>query len=127
MIGQSFQRFYLEEKEGEKVYLSVAKVNLYDKHQKDLKLLKTALSYDREIYRAFFQKPGKINYPAYVGYTIQAGDKIAVKRCSHDEFVKEVKKLIEKSKTGWKRTGNLRIHFTGDRKGHIFTITGFKR
>lgn len=85
-------------KEGEKVYLSIAKVNLYDKHQKDLKLLKTALSYDRETYRAFFQKPGKINYPAYVGYTMQAGDKIAVKRCSHDEFVKEVKKLIEKAK-----------------------------
>ena len=85
-------------KEGEKVYLSVAKVNLYDKHQKDLKLLKTAFSYDREIYRAFFQKPGKTNYPAYVGYTIQASDKIAVKRCSHDEFVKEVKKLVEKAK-----------------------------
>ena len=78
----------------DRVYLSIAKVNLYDKHQKDLKLLKTALSYDRETYRAFFQKPGKINYPAYVGYTKQAGDKIAVKRCSHDEFVDVYKRQV---------------------------------
>lgn len=76
-------------------YLSVAKAASYEKHKSDLAKLKTVLKVaDREVYRAFFQRPEKNNYCAYVGFTVQNGKKRNVKKCTYDEFRKNVKKIL---------------------------------
>lgn len=77
-------------------YLSIAKVAAYEKHKRDLQLLKKVLrDFDDDTYRDFFQKPGKNNYCAYVGSTQQNGKKISVKRCeSYDDFKKNVEKIL---------------------------------
>lgn len=76
-------------------YLSVAKTAVYDKHREDLKKLKEIFNAaDRDMYRSFFQKEGKDNYCAYIGYTIQNGKKKKVKKCSYDDLKKNIKKII---------------------------------
>ena len=76
-------------------YLSVAKVASYEKHKKDLELLKKLFrDADREVYRAFFQKEGKDNYPAYIGFKIQNGKKKKIKKCTYDDIKKNTKKSM---------------------------------
>ena len=72
-------------RDGEK-YLSYAKVKSYDKHQRNLKLLKQAVKStgDTQLYRNIFHDANDKmdNYPAYVGKGSQNH------RCSYDEFRK---------------------------------------
>jgi len=76
-------------------YLSVAKTAAYDKHRKDLNILKEVCkAADRDMYRGFFQKEEKDNYCAYIGYTIQNGKKKKVDKCSYDDLKKRIKKII---------------------------------
>lgn len=76
-------------------YLSVAKVNLYEKHRKDLELLKRLLkSYSKEVYKDFFEKSGKDNYCAYIGALKKNGKKLSMKKCTREDFLKRIKKLI---------------------------------
>lgn len=80
---------------GENAYLSVAKAATYDKHKKDLKLLKEVLNMvNPKVYKDFFRKSGKDNYCAYVGYTIQNGKKIKLRRCSYEDLKNNIKKII---------------------------------
>lgn len=76
-------------------YLSVAKTSIYDKHRDDLKKLKEVFkAADKDVYRNFFQKEGKDNYCAYIGYTIQNGKKKKVKKCGYDDLKKSIRKII---------------------------------
>lgn len=79
-------------------YLSVAKVNKYEKHKKDLALLKRVIAETgRENYRNFFRKEGVANYCAYIGYTIINGKKQKVKRCKYEDLQKEIKNILTKN------------------------------
>lgn len=79
-------------------YLSVAKVNVYDKHRKDLRLLKEVISQaGKEVYREFFRKKGKANYCAYIGCTVNNGKKIKVEKCSYEELKKEIGQIFRKA------------------------------
>lgn len=78
-----------------KSYLSVAKVATYEKHQKDLKLLKDVFrAVDDGVYSEFFQREGKDNYSAYVGFTKQNGKKKKVSKCTYEDLKKSIKKII---------------------------------
>lgn len=78
-------------------YLSIAKVGIYEKHKKDLQCLKEVIKgFDKAVYRNFFQKPGKDNYCAYIGTTLQNRKKFSVKRCSYDDFKKATEKILKK-------------------------------
>ncbi len=82
-----------------KSFLSFAKVNQYEKHANDLKLLKEVLNEDEEVYRQFFKKQNSANYCAYIGSYKKAGKKVSVKRCTQEEFYKAVKKEMSKIKS----------------------------
>lgn len=76
-------------------FLSVAKAASYEKHERDLRLLKNLiLKLGPDVYRGFFRKEGKDNYCSYIGYTIQNGRKQKIKRCSQEDFYKQIKKLV---------------------------------
>lgn len=79
-----------------KYYLSVAKVNMYDKHKKDLNILKKLFKENSKIYRDFFIVEGKNNYSAYVGFININGKKKNLKRCSREDFIKNIKKQLER-------------------------------
>lgn len=79
-------------------YLSVAKVKTYEKHKKDLRRLKDIiLQAGKEVYRDFFQKKGKANYCAYIGYTVANGKKTKVKKCSYEDLKKEIRQIFSKA------------------------------
>lgn len=78
-------------------YLSVAKVNTYEKHHEDLKKLKRLVrTYCPQNYSACFSSvEEKNNYCAYVGLCRKNGRKLQVKRCTQEEFQKFLKKLLQ--------------------------------
>lgn len=53
-----------------KSYLSVAKVNLYDKHKEDLRILKQLFKENHKVYKEFFVDEGKSNYCAYLNIVV---------------------------------------------------------
>lgn len=80
-----------------KVYLSVAKVAIYEKHRKDLRELKELVKkYCKEEFKPFFVLDGKDNYCAYIGDRIETQKKLRLAKCSQEDFYKRVKKLVEK-------------------------------
>ena len=84
----------LEELLGNKNSISAAKVDTYNEHQKDLKLLKEfARNADRELYNKIFGVPkkGEMNYSTYIGRCLTHNSKKAVlneKICSQEDFCK---------------------------------------
>lgn len=83
---------------GNQSFLSVAKVNSYEKHKRDLVELKDIVKkYCPQEYKTFFQRSGVANYCAYVGSVKIAGKSISVKKCSVDDFLKNVRKLVGKA------------------------------
>lgn len=80
-------------------YISLAKVNIYDKHKKDLILLKdyvrTHCPQDcdaKDWYKKFFRYADKVNnYAAYIGMDKQKG----YKKCSAEEFYAFLKKELK--------------------------------
>lgn len=82
------------------VYLSSAKVRIYDEHKSDLELLKKLLkNYDRNTYINFFKKKDKNNYCAYVGFLEKKNKKISIKqKCSQEKFYTAVNSLLKKIK-----------------------------
>lgn len=79
------------------VYLSSAKVRIYNEHKSDLELLKKLIrNYDRDTYIKFFKKKEKNNYCAYVGFLEKKNKKIRVKKCSQEDFNKSVTSLLKK-------------------------------
>ncbi|MCI8665639.1 MAG: type II CRISPR RNA-guided endonuclease Cas9 [Dorea sp.] len=78
-------------------YLSVAKVNSYQKHGEDLRLLKSLIrECCPEDYKAFFSSAGHDNYCAYVGSLKKNGKKHQIKWCSQEDFYKSLKKLLNR-------------------------------
>ena len=85
-------------------YISDAKVAVYEKHKKDLKVLKSVIkeSFRSEYDRIFRDPECESNYCAYVGSYSTNGrndnNSIPVKkRCSQDEFYSEIKKIISQA------------------------------
>lgn len=83
------------------VYLSMAKVRCYEKHQKDLAILKQFVrEKDGKSYKEFFCTAKEDNYCAYVGYTEKNGKWVKVKKCSYDTMKKSIEKLVNKLADG---------------------------
>lgn len=81
-----------------KVYVSVAKVAIYEKHRQDLRELKELVKkYCKEEFKPFFVLEGKDNYCAYIGDRIETQKKLRLAKCSQEDFYKRVKKLVEKA------------------------------
>ena len=83
---------------GDSRFLSDAKIAVYEKHKKDLKILKTVLKQDMAAYNDIFKSTGKASYAAYVKHaTTGKKEKLAIeKSVSAEEFYKEIKKKLEK-------------------------------
>lgn len=82
------------------LYISDAKVALYEKHQSDLKRLKAFVrAYcDDKTYNALFvSQTEKVSYSSYVGSTLRGGIKYTLKGCKEEDFFKLLKKTIETS------------------------------
>lgn len=79
-----------------KSYLSVAKVNTYEKHRRDLGRLKYLVQkFCPQEYQAYFSSgKEKSNYCAYIGTMRKNGKRKSVKRCSREDFLKSLKKLL---------------------------------
>lgn len=78
-------------------YLSIAKVNTYQKHGNDLSRVKKLVrEYCPDNYKSFFSSAGNDNYCAYAGSLIKNGKKRAIKRCSQEDFYKALKKILSK-------------------------------
>lgn len=78
-------------------YLSVAKVNSYNKHQMDLQKLKTLIRrYCPEEYKMCFSVVLPNNYCAYAGQCKKGGRKQKINRCSQEDFYKYIKKILSK-------------------------------
>lgn len=94
-----------------KVYLSVAKVAIYEKHRQDLRELKELVKkYCKEEFKPFFVLEGKDNYCAYIGDRIETQKKLRLAKCSQEDFYKRVKKLVEKAqKKGYPKSKAERI------------------
>ena len=78
-------------------YISFAKVKQYERHQKNLKdLKKLCRKYlARAEYKKFFDgTEGGVNYAAYIGSVKTKGRKTAVKKCSEEDFYKELEKRL---------------------------------
>lgn len=81
-----------------KKYLSVARVEEYEKHKDDLKILKKVIKeYSIEEYNNFFRVMADNNYSAYVNSV--NSNKESTRRgakCDNDTFFKEIKKIVNK-------------------------------
>lgn len=82
------------------LYLSIAKLNTYNKHSKDLKILKTVIKkYFPEKYVDIFVSDKENNYCSYIGMYKSGGKKYSVsKKCNSkpEEFYKTIKNVITK-------------------------------
>lgn len=86
--------------------ISAAKVEDYDKHKKDLRILKDAVKYDgagsaedrKKLYKCIFGIPDKNvdNYTTYIGSALINGKKRIVdnKKCSRSDFYKFLNKQV---------------------------------
>lgn len=100
-LGESMQLVYaikkvydwsvLDELRDGEVYLSQAKVKVYDQHRRDLSELKILLKVDRAVYKEVFciAKDKVDNYPAYSGHGAENH------RCDAEAFYKFLKKKLE--------------------------------
>ena len=83
-------------------FISFAKVKQYEKHGENLKQLrKIILKYcDKKIYNDFFNNAAeeKGNYSSFVGNLKKNGKKYNVKRCSGEDFYKELKGILTEIK-----------------------------
>lgn len=82
------------------LYLSIAKVNTYNKHSKDLKILKSVIKkYFPQKYTDIFASNKENNYCSYIGMYKSGGKKYSVKKCSDkpEEFYKTIKNIINKN------------------------------
>ena len=77
--------------------ISSAMIDLYEKHEADLRLLKDFIlqNASREQYNKFFKTLDKeANYAKYVGFTKKGGDKKKCTPAKYDEFLKYLKSFI---------------------------------
>lgn len=92
------------------IFLSSAKVRVFEEHRNDLTLLKKVIKlYDQQAYIKFFKKNEKNNYCSYVGFMEKNGIKRAIKKCTQDEFYKSVNSLLKKVKEANIEADNISI------------------
>lgn len=80
-------------------YLSIAKVNAYDKHGKNLQILKDIIRKycDPETYHKFFNGfDEKSGYGNYIGSIHKNGHSYAMKKCNVEDFYKTLGKILDK-------------------------------
>lgn len=80
-------------------YLSFAKVKAYEEHKENLKKLKTIIRKycSQEVYKGFFNNlEGSVGYGNYIGNIYMNGKTFDMKKCSKEDFYKELKKLLIK-------------------------------
>lgn len=85
---------------GESEYLSDAKKSTYEKHKKDLVLLKKVIKENcPEEYKNIFslEKKGKANYVSYIGmYKVNGKKKeLQEKRCTREDFYKYISSILK--------------------------------
>lgn len=88
----------LAELMGDHKYISEAKIELYEKHGKDLKVLKRVLKQSPIDYAHMFKAQGSkknTNYSAYVGVCKIKGKKVPVEKCGYEDFAKTVKSCLK--------------------------------
>lgn len=78
-------------------YLSFAKVKQFDEHKHNLHQLRQVMKKycEKKTWVDFFDEPtGKSNYAAYIGHVKKNGKKYSVKRCSEEDFYKNLKGIL---------------------------------
>lgn len=78
-------------------YLSFAKVKQFDEHKHNLHRLRQVMKKycEKKTWVDFFDDPtGKSNYAAYIGHVKKNGKKYSVKRCSEEDFYKNLKGIL---------------------------------
>lgn len=78
-------------------YLSFAKVKQFDEHKHNLYQLRQVMKKycEKKTWVDFFDDPtGKNNYAAYIGHVKKNGKKYSVKRCSEEDFYKNLKGIL---------------------------------
>lgn len=78
-------------------YLSFAKVKQFDEHKHNLHQLRQVMKKycEKKTWVDFFDDPtGKSNYTAYIGHVKKNGKKYSVKRCSEEDFYKNLKGIL---------------------------------
>lgn len=76
--------------------LSEAKIKIFEKHKKDLAVLKKVLKSNQSLFTKFFRSAEKSSYGAYVGVCKIKGSKAPIeKKVSKEEFCDAVKKAIK--------------------------------
>ena len=78
-------------------YLSFAKVKQFDEHKHNLHQLRQIMKKycEKKTWVDFFDDPtGKNNYAAYIGHVKKNGKKYSVKRCSEEDFYKNLKGIL---------------------------------
>lgn len=78
-------------------YLSFAKVKQFDEHKHNLHQLRQVMKKycEKKTWVDFFDDPtGKSNYAAYIGHVKKNGKKYSVKRCSEEDFYKNLKGIL---------------------------------
>ena len=78
-------------------YLSFAKVKQFDEHKHNLHQLRHVMKKycEKKTWVDFFDDPtGKNNYAAYIGHVKKNGKKYSVKRCSEEDFYKNLKGIL---------------------------------
>ena len=79
-------------------YISESMVALYEKHKKDLQLLKSFVkeNYCQEDYHKIFRSRKEVsNYVNYIGYNQAKGKKQSVKKCKAEDFYKFLTKTLK--------------------------------
>lgn len=79
-------------------YISESMVALYEKHKKDLQLLKSFVkeNYCQEDYYKIFRSRKEVsNYVNYIGYSQAKGKKQSVKKCKAEDFYKFLTKTLK--------------------------------
>lgn len=87
----------------EAMFLSSAKVRVFEEHKKDLALLKKVIkAHDKEVYIKFFKKKkkksNKSNYCAYVGFIEKNKRKEIIEKCTQKEFYDGVIEILNEIK-----------------------------
>lgn len=78
--------------------ISEAMVSLYEKHKKDLKLLKDFVkaNYSQDVYYNLFRsRKETANYVNYIGYHLSKGKKQPVSKCKAEDFYKFLTKTLK--------------------------------
>lgn len=99
---------------GNQKYISIAKVESYEKHNRNLTLLHQYIkkycssnvsnlffnnvipkNYDNDIEKKLISKLTKVNYASYIGSVKRNGKQTDIEKCNEDDFYKELKNLLQ--------------------------------